>query len=186
MAAMKEELAAKLGGDTKVLYEGYPENVKPFDKTHKSTNIIRAVILTLLGIAFTLLYAIKAAKVSFVIAAFILILFAYIGFAEVISSCKLINYKYYITEHHIVADLGSNSNIVPLKSIEKYEYKKDADGQDYLIIGDVKKKDYSLRSATTIPARMDDSGVCTECVFYAMSDIEKFKKVFEQQLKMNK
>ena len=179
---IRSEVLSKLDGDTSINYEGKAESVKAFDKTHSKTNLIRIIVLSVIGIALTVLYIVKASSSSVAIIVILLLSFLYGAFAEVIASGKLKKAKYYITDRHIVADLDSSFNVIPLSSIEKYRFEKDVDGHDYLIIGDCKKGMYGLRSLSTVSARFSEDKKCTESVFYAMSDFDKFKKVFEEQL----
>lgn len=179
---MKEELLVKLGDDRKVLYEGTTENISAMDATHKKGNIIRICVLMAAAIALSILYSASVSSPKVGIIAFIIAIFAYAACAEVLNIGKLKKIKFYITEKHLVTDSGTAGSVVPLDTIEKYEFRCDSDGHNYLVCGIVKNGMYGLRSQAWVPARMDESGKCDRFVLYAMTDFEKFKTVFEEQL----
>lgn len=179
---MKEELLAKLEDDRKVLYEGTAQNVRAMDKTHARTNLIRIIAIMGVCALLVILYCVKVETTKLGIIALLVIICAYAACAEVLHCGKFKKVKYYITEKHIVTDFDTSDSVVPFDSIKNYEFKTDDDGQNYLVCGDVKKGMYGLRSIAVTPARVND-GVCTEYVTYAMSDFDKFKAVFEQQMK---
>ena len=183
---LRDEVLSKLEGDTNINYSGVAENVKAFDGTHKKVNLIRSIVLSVIGIFLTVLYILKAQKPSVAIIVIILLGFIYTAFAEVISSNKFKKAKYYITDKNIVTDLDTSCHVIPLASIEKYRYEKDGDGHNYLVIGNCKKGMYGLRSLATLTPKFSEDGKCTDAVFYAMSDFDKFKRIFEAQLEKSK
>ena len=186
MAELREEIRVKIGNDSKVLYEGGAENVKAFDNTHKTGNIIRIALLAAAGIILFVLYMTKTVNPNTLFGIILIVLFLYIGFAEVLGCMKFKKYNYYLTETHLISDMDTNVSIIPLNEISSYRYSKDADGHNSLVIGKIKGDGYKLRSLGSAPARFEEDGSCSEAVFYAVSNFEDFKKAFEQQMEKNK
>ncbi|MBQ8093270.1 MAG: hypothetical protein IJ242_06820 [Clostridia bacterium] len=92
---------------------------------------------------------------------------------------------FYITNKRILWGYDEMLKEIPFKSITTYKFVTDADHHTCLLIGPdtVKMKPRKWRTIASAPAYMNaETGICDRCIFYAISEPDMFRKVFEQQV----
>ena len=184
---MDEELKDALEQDEKLLWEGRPESFVTLDKTNKQAFTTKAIITVLVCIALILsYYAATAANDNFkigvaaVIAGFGMLIIC----STFLDARKLRKQKYGITDRRLLW-MSDVVRSVPYSSIKQYRFGTDEDGHTSLLIGAeaIKKKSTKWRTMGASSVFMNDAGECEQAVFYAISDPDRFKKIFEEQRK---
>ena len=185
---MDEELKSALDDGEKILWQGKPENFVTLDKTNKKAFIIKAVITAVICLGLIIAYCIATIPTDsckpglIVVIAFFGILIASGVFLD---ARRIRKQRYFITDKRLFW-MSDSVRSVPYETIKEYLFSRDEDDHTTLLIGvdAVKKKSSRWRALAASSVFMNDqTGVCEQAVFYAIPNPDRFKKIFEEQLR---
>jgi len=185
---MNEELKNILDEGETVLHQSVPESFETLDRTNKGHFTIKTVLAVGICGAMIIAYIIgTAATASFkpvlvIVLAFIAVM---VCLSTFLDARKIRRQRFFITDRRLIW-YNDSMRSIPYPSITQYKIARDEDGHTSLLIGEnaVKSKSRKWRFMATSPVFMNqETGICEQAVFYAISDPEKFMTVFEDQIK---
>ena len=188
---MEEDLKAALDADEIILFKGQAEPFETLDKTHKKPFIISTVMTVLICISLIVAYTITTVQINNfkVLVPFVIGAVGVLIISSVFRDARKIRKQQYVITNKRLIRQSDEVLGLPYSAIDQYLFKTDEDGHTSLLIGadgiKTKSKNWRKWGAGSLHVETD-SGKCDQAVFYAISDLNQFRKTFVEQVKKSR